>query len=53
MRQADFSGVIPRKKGRTTFRGPGARPAPDLVGRDFTASERNRLWAADLRSEGE
>jgi putative transposase len=37
-----------RRKGKTTVRVPGVRPAPDLVGRDFQPSEPNRLWVADL-----
>jgi putative transposase len=48
MHQAGLSGLIPRKKGRTTFRVPGVVPAPDLVGRDFNPSAPNTLWAADL-----
>jgi putative transposase len=48
MRQAGLSGVVARKKGRTTFRVPGVVPAPDRVARDFNPTEPNRLWAADL-----
>jgi putative transposase len=48
MRQAGLSGLLTRRRGRTTIRVPGVRPAPDLVGRDFNPSEPNRLWAADL-----
>jgi putative transposase len=48
MREAGLSGLLVRRRGRTTVRVPGVRPAPDLVGRDFNPSEPNRLWAADL-----
>jgi putative transposase len=48
MRQAGLSGLITRRRGKTTIRVPGVRPAPDLVGRDFAAASPNRLWAADL-----
>jgi putative transposase len=48
MRQAGLSGLITRRRGKTTIRVPGVRPAPDLVGRDFQAAAPNRLWAADL-----
>jgi putative transposase len=48
MRQAGLSGLLVRRRGKTTVRVPGVRPAPDLVARDFNPSEPNRLWAADL-----
>jgi putative transposase len=48
MRQAGLSGLLVRRRGTTTVRVPGVRPAPDLVGRDFYPTEPNRLWAADL-----
>jgi putative transposase len=48
MRQAGLSGLLVRRRGKTTIRVPGVRPAPDLVGREFTAAAPNRLWAADL-----
>jgi putative transposase len=48
MRQAGLSGLLVRRRGKTTIRVPGVRPAPDLVGRDFNPTEPNRLWAADL-----
>ena len=38
MRAASLQGVSRRKGPRTTVRRPEARPAPDLVDRDFTAS---------------
>jgi putative transposase len=48
MREAGLSGLITRRRGKTTIRVPGVRPTPDLVGRDFQAAGPNRLWAADL-----
>jgi putative transposase len=48
MRQAGLSGLLVRRRGKTTIRVPGVRPAPDLVGRDFNPDAPNRLWAADL-----
>ena len=37
-----------RRKVFTTIADPGAVRAPDLVNRDFTAAEPNRLWVTDL-----
>jgi putative transposase len=48
MREAGLSGLIRRRRGKTTIRVPGVRPAPDLVGRDFKAAGPNALWVADL-----
>ena len=48
MRQARLSGMVRRRKGRTTVSVPGIATAPDLVRRDFAPSEPNRLWVADL-----
>ena len=48
MRAARLQGVSRRKAPRTTQRQLGARPAPDLVQRDFTAKAPNRLWVADI-----
>jgi putative transposase len=48
MREAGLAGLVTRRRGKTTIRVPGVRPAPDLVGRDFAAASPNRLWAADL-----
>jgi putative transposase len=48
MRQAGLSGLLVRRRGTTTVRVPGVRPAPDLVARDFNATAPNRLWTADL-----
>ena len=48
MRTAGMQGVSRRKKVLTTIRKPGARPAPDLVKRDFTADCPDQLWVADI-----
>ena len=48
MRAEHLRGVSRRKVPRTTRRKPGARPAPDLVKRNFTASGPDRLWVADI-----
>jgi putative transposase len=48
MRAAGLQGVSRRKYTRTTQRQPAAQPAPDLVQRDFSASEPDRLWVADI-----
>jgi putative transposase len=48
MRQAGWSGLVRRRKGRTTIRVPGIATAPDLVRRDFAPAAPNRLWVADL-----
>lgn len=47
MRQAGVAGVSRRKFVTTTVR-DGARQAPDLVERDFTAERPNMLWVADI-----
>jgi putative transposase len=48
MRQAGLVGVSRRKKRRTTVRDEEARPAPDLVQRNFVALGPDRLWVADI-----
>lgn len=48
MRQAGISGLIKRKRGRTTIRVPGVATAPDLVRREWNPTEPNRLWVADI-----
>ena len=48
MRAEGLQGVSRRKALHTTHRKLGARPAPDLVQRDFTAQAPNRLWVADI-----
>ena len=48
MREAGLCGVSRRKWIVTTQRRPDARPAPDLVERDFTADEPDQLYVADI-----
>ena len=49
MRQAGLVGASRRRTGvTTTRRDRDARPAPDLVDRDFTAKAANALWVADI-----
>jgi putative transposase len=48
MRTAGLEGVSRRRKRTTTVRDPQARPAEDLVDRDFTASGPDELWVADI-----
>jgi len=49
MRDAGLVGTCHRQGGPTTTRrDKEARPAPDLVDRNFTASGPNQLWIADI-----
>jgi len=48
MRAAGLFGVSRRDWIITTVRDRNARPAPDLVERNFTAPAPNRLWVADI-----
>jgi putative transposase len=48
MRAAGLRGVSRRNWIVTTVRNRQARPAPDLVERNFTATAPNRLWVADI-----
>ena len=48
MREAGLSGMIRRRRGKTTIAVPGIRTAPDLVERGFNPTEPNRLWCADI-----
>jgi putative transposase len=48
MRQAAISGMVRRKRGRTTIRVPGVRVCEDLVDREFAAAAPNRIWVADI-----
>lgn len=49
MKQEGIEGVSRRRRGpKTTLRGEDARPAADLVERDFTANGPNQLWVADI-----
>jgi putative transposase len=49
MRAAALTGASRRRKGvTTTRRDKDARPAPDLVDRDFSAVGPDKLWVADI-----
>ena len=48
MKAAGISGLVPRKRRRTTVRLPGVRVAPDLVKRDFRPDGPNQTWSADI-----
>ena len=48
MREAQISGLVPRKRGRTTIRVPGVRVADDLVEREFGPDAPDLLWCADI-----
>jgi putative transposase len=48
MRQAGISGLVARKRGRTTVRVAGVRVCEDLVDRAFMAAAPDRLWVADI-----
>jgi putative transposase len=48
MRAAGLSGLVARKRGRTTIRVPGVRVADDLVERRFRPDRPDVLWVADI-----
>ena len=48
MKAAGLEGASRRKRARTTVRDPDARPAPDLVDRNFRAKHPDELWVADI-----
>lgn len=48
MRAAGISGLVSRKRGRTTIRVPGVRVADDLVERRFRPAAPDVLWVADI-----
>jgi putative transposase len=48
MRTAGLSGMVGRRRGKTTISVPGIQTAPDLVARDFNPAAPNRLWCADI-----
>jgi putative transposase len=48
MSQESLQGVSRRRGVTTTQRAENARPAPDLVDRDFTAEGPDQLWVADI-----
>jgi putative transposase len=48
MREAGLAGASRRRYVLTTTRNRQARPAPDLVARNFAAEGRDQLWVADI-----
>ncbi len=48
MRAAQISGLITKKRGKTTVRVPGVRVCEDLVDRAFLSAAADRLWVADI-----
>jgi putative transposase len=48
MRELGLQGASRRRRWGTTVRDPKARPAPDLVERNFSAASRDQLWVADI-----
>ena len=48
MRSIGLAGVRLRRRHRTTIADPSAVKAPDLIGRDFTASEPNTKYVGDI-----
>ena len=48
MRQAGLQGLYRRRRRGCTVRDPAAEPATDLVNRQFTVDEPNRLWITDI-----
>lgn len=48
MRERRLQGASRRRTTATTIRDRNARPAPDLVDRNFTADAPDRLWVADI-----
>ncbi|MGC0372601.1 transposase-like protein [Streptomyces sp. SAI-229] len=48
MRGAGLAGVRLRRRHRTTVADPAAAKAPDLIGRDFTASRPNTKYVGDI-----
>lgn len=48
MKELGLEGVSRRRRTRTTRRDENARPAPDLVDRQFVAERPDQLWVADI-----
>ena len=48
MRGAGLQGRHPKAWKRTTVHGDKPVPAPDLIGRDFTAAAANERWCGDI-----
>jgi putative transposase len=51
MREHGLQGVHRRRRGGSTRRDPTARPAPDLVERNFLPAGPDRLWVADITQQ--
>lgn len=48
MREARISGLIPKRRGKTTIKVPGVRVADDLINRNFAATAPDQAWVADI-----
>lgn len=48
MHQAGIQGLYRRRRHGCTLRDPDAAPSSDLVNRNFTTTEPNRLWMTDI-----
>jgi putative transposase len=48
MQAAGLQGRHPKPWKRTTIPGDAPAPAPDLIGRDFTAEAANQRWCGDI-----
>jgi putative transposase len=48
MHRDGLTGMVEKRRGRTTVRVPGVRVANDLVKRDFSPLTANMLWLADI-----
>lgn len=48
MRDAGIQGLYRRRRHGCTVRDPHAQPSSDLVNRQFTVAEPNRLWITDI-----
>lgn len=48
MRQAGIQGLYRCRRRGCTVRDPDAQPSADLVDRNFTVTEPNRLWVTDI-----
>ncbi len=48
MRTAGIQGLYRRRRRGCTIRHPAAAPSSDLVNRNFTGTEPNRLWVTDI-----
>jgi putative transposase len=48
MREAGIQGLYRRRRRSCTVRDPNAEPSADLVNRNFTVDQPNRLWITDI-----